>query len=205
MPPRIILKDFQLSVKPEKKVGEAKIVFLSRFVQKKNFNWLLDHIRGAGGELSIDIYGPIEDADYWDKCQEIIKTFPDNIRIEAKGPVPHEESANTLAKYHFFVLPTLGENFGHIFIEALAAGCPLIISDRSPWRNLEKEGIGWDIPLEEPETWLNVINSCLEMNNADYREMSQRARRFAVDWLSDSGHEKANKQVLEFAFDQNVK
>ena len=53
-----------------------------------------------------------------------------------------------LFEYHFFILPTLGENFGHVFIEALAAGCPLIISNRTPWLELEKKGIGWDIPLE---------------------------------------------------------
>ena len=205
MPPRMILEDFEPSVKLEKKAGQAKIVFLSRFMRKKNFNWLLDHIRSVDGDLSIDIYGPIEDADYWQKCQEIIKTLPDNIKIKAKGAVPHEEAANTLAKYHFFVLPTLGENFGHIFVEALATGCPLIISNRSPWRNLAKQGIGWDIPLEEPESWLNVINNCLEMNNADYSEMSQRARKFAVDWLSDPAHEKANREVLEFASSQATK
>ncbi len=199
MPPRIILEDFEPSLKPEKKAGEAKMVFLSRFMRKKNFNWLLNHLRNINRDLTIDIYGPIEDADYWQEGKEIIKTLPYNIKIEAKGPVPHAEAANTIAKYHFFVLPTLGENFGHIFVEALAAGCPLIISDRSPWRNLEKQGVGWDIPLEEPESWRNVINNCLEMNTADYNEMSQRARNFAVDWLSDPAHEKANREVLEFA------
>jgi len=201
----MILEDFEPSVKPEKKAGQAKMVFLSRFMRKKNFNWLLDHLHDVKGDLSIDIYGPIEDADYWQKCQEIINTLPANIKIEPRGPVAHEGAANTLAKYHFFVLPTLGENFGHIFVEALAAGCPLIISDRTPWRNLEEQGIGWDMPLEEPESWLNVINNCLEMNNTDYSEMSQRARKFAVDWLSDPAHEKANREVLEFALAQAVK
>ncbi len=202
MPPQMILEDFEPPVKPEKNGGQAKMVFLSRFMRKKNFNWLLDHLRNVKGNLSIDIYGPLEDAEYWQECQEIIKTLPANIKIEAKGPVPHEEAANTLAKYHFFVLPTLGENFGHIFIEALAAGCPLIISDRTPWRNMEKKGVGWDIPLEEPESWLNVINICLEMNNADYIEISKRSRKFAVDWLSDPAHEKANREVLDFALSQ---
>ncbi len=199
MPPRMILEDFNSESKPEKTAGQATMIFLSRFMRKKNFNWLLDQMRSVKGGLSIDIFGPIEDADYWNECQKIIKTLPDNIKIEAKGPVPHEDAADTMAKYHFFVLPTLGENFGHIFIEALAAGCPLIISDRSPWRNLQKQGVGWDIPLEEPASWLNVINDCLEMNNDEYREMSQRARRFAVAWLSDPAHEKANREVLEFA------
>ena len=205
MPPRMALDDFDPSAKPEKRAGQAKIVFLSRFMRKKNFNWLLDHIRTVKGELSINIYGPLEDAEYWDECRRIIKTLPDNIKIEAQGPIPHKEVAKTLEKYHFFVLPTLGENFGHIFVEALAGGCPLIISDRSPWRNLEKEGIGWDIPLEKPEKWLSVINECLEMDNDDYRERSERARKFAVAWLSDPAHEESNREVLEFALAAKIR
>jgi glycosyltransferase involved in cell wall biosynthesis len=41
-------------------------------------------------------------------------------------------------EYDFFVLPTIGENFGYVFLEALAAGCPLITSDRTPWTTLRK-------------------------------------------------------------------
>ncbi len=199
MPPRAILSDFELAAKPEKKRGQAKLVFLSRFMRKKNFNWLLDHIRKLKDELSIDIFGPLEDAEYWAECQAIIKTLPPNIKIEAKGPVLHDDVASTLAKYHFFVLPTLGENFGHIFIEALAAGCPLIISDRTPWRNLAKDVIGWDLPLEDPNAWVSVVNNCLNMDNEDYLIRSENARRFAVAWLSDPAHERSNREVLEFA------
>jgi len=196
---RMILDDFDPNVKPEKQAGQAEMVFLSRFMRKKNFNWLLAHLRKVKGGLSIDIYGPIEDAEYWKECQEIIKTLPDNIKVEAKGPIPYEEVAKMLVNYHFFVLPTLGENFGLVFVEALAAGCPLIISDRSPWRDLEEKGIGWDIPLETPNTWLSVISDCVDMNNHDYQEMSQHARKFAIAWVSDPAHEEAYREVMDFA------
>ena len=199
MPPRIILPDFDLTAKPAKRPGAAKMVFLSRFMRKKNFKWLLEMLPGIEGDLTIDIYGPVEDESYRQECQQIIKTLPDGIRIDGRGAVPHDAVAKTLAKYHFFVLPTLGENFGHIFIEALSAGCPLLISDRTPWRNLEKEEIGWDIPLETPEKWLAAINCCLEMDNDDYQTMSKKARDFAVEWLTDPGLENANRAVLDLA------
>jgi hypothetical protein len=46
-----------------------------------------------------------------------------------------------LAEYDLFLFPTLGENYGHVISEALASGCPVVISDQTPWRNLEAEGI----------------------------------------------------------------
>lgn len=202
MPPRMILGGYEQSQKPEKRQGHAKLVFLSRISRKKNLHWLFEIVKNVTGDLAIDVYGPIEDKEYWNECQQVIDTLPPNIKIETKGSISHESVARTLVGYHFFVLPTLGENFGHIFIEALAAGCPLIISDRSPWRHLESEGVGWDIALENPDKWLRVINDCLEMDNRDYQAMSERARKYAVDWLAAPDVEQANRDVLKFALSQ---
>jgi glycosyltransferase involved in cell wall biosynthesis len=199
MPPQFDPVNTARAVKPPKIAGEATMVFLSRFMRKKNFNWLLEHIVSVKGRLSIDIFGPLEDAEYWEETQRILKTLPGNIDVQYKGTVPHEKVAETLAKYHFFVLPTLGENFGHIFVEALAAGCPIIASDRSPWRDLEKQGIGWDIPLEDPNAWTRAINRCLNMDDREYQDLSDRGRKFAIEWLSDPAHEKANRNVLRLA------
>jgi glycosyltransferase involved in cell wall biosynthesis len=45
------------------------------------------------------------------------------------------------------VLPTYNENFGYVILEALLAGCPVILSDQPPWRDLEARQVGWTIPL----------------------------------------------------------
>ena len=199
MPPVMINEPYSQADKPEKAVGSANMVFLSRFMRKKNFNWLLRHLLEINGELSIDICGPVEDADYWIETQEIIKTLPPNIAIALKGPVPHDQVAATLMKYHFFILPTLGENFGHVFIEALAAGCPLVISNRTPWRDLEEKAIGWDLPLEDPDEWLATIEKCIQMPHPEFTNLSQHSRQFAKEWLTDPDLEESNRNVIRAA------
>ncbi len=196
MLPRTIFEDYEPGIKPHKNNGEAKMIFLSRFMRKKNFKWLLENLSGIKEKLEIDIYGPLEDADYWSKCERIIQTLPKNIRIEAKGSVLHEEVLPTLAKYHFFVMPTLGENFGHIFLEALAAGCPLIISDRTPWLKLEEKGIGWDLSLEKPDSWMKKLNFCIALDQSSYSQLSNNARQFAVKVLNDKKYEEDTLTVL---------
>jgi glycosyltransferase involved in cell wall biosynthesis len=186
-------------MKPRKKSGQVKMIFLSRFMKKKNFKWLLENISNIRGELEIDIYGPLEDAEYWSKCEKIIATLPENIKVEAKGSVPHEEVLATLVKYHFFIMPTLGENFGHIFLESLAAGCPLIISDKTPWLNLEEKQIGWDLTLEEPEVWSEKLNYCISLDQTEYSWLSNNARQFAQTVLSDKANEEDTLRVLNYA------
>lgn len=204
MPQKNIFPEYKREEKPKKYAGEVKMVFLSRFMRKKNFKWLLENISGIEGKLKIDIFGPLEDGLYWKECLKIIETLPENIEIEAKGSIPHEEVAQTLFQYHFFILPTLGENFGHIFLEAMAAGCPLIISDRTPWVNLEQKNVGWEIPLENPAKWIEIINKTIEMSESEYRQLSDSAKNFVSGWLEDDEIEKDTISVLEFSLSNTL-
>lgn len=197
LPARMFLEDYNQLLKPEKKVGEVKMIFLSRFMRKKNFNWLVELLSQVEGNLSIDIFGPLEDKNYWEQTRRLLKKLPKNIVIEYKGSISHETVVKTIFNYHFFVLPTLGENFGHVFIEALAAGCPLIISDRTPWLDLEEKRIGWDLALEKSVKWIKVFNYCMSLDNAAYSKISSKARSFACQWLSDPKVEEDTLRVLE--------
>lgn len=197
--PKVIFPEFEKLPKITKNIGEATIVFLSRFSAKKNFKWLLERLEKVEGNLIIDVYGPLEDELYWQKCLEMINILPSNIKIDYKGTIPHESVPATLNKYHFFILPTLGENFGHVFLEALAAGCPLLISDRTPWLKLDKKGIGWDISLEKPEKWMAKINECIKMDDNTYSIMRSNARRFVCDWLNESKIEEETLKVLDYS------
>jgi glycosyltransferase involved in cell wall biosynthesis len=199
LPPKTIFDDYRQEAKPKKIKGEARMIFLSRFMKKKNFKWLLEFISAVEGKLTIDIYGPLEDAGYWEECGEIIQTLPPNIKVEAKGSIPHENALETLFGYHFFILPTLGENFGHVFLEALAAGCPLIISDRTPWLDLEKDNIGWALPLENREKWIETLNQCIDLDDEAYSDLSANARTFACRWLERPETEENTLSVLNYS------
>ncbi len=94
-------------------------------------------------------------------------------------------------------MPTLGENFGHIFLESLAAGCPLIISDRTPWLNLEERNIGWDLSLDEPDRWVETLNQCINLDQSGYSKLSNDARNFAITILNDKKYEEDTLTVLE--------
>lgn len=201
--PKQILPNFDQSLKPQKKIGMARLVFLSRFMRKKNFKFLLEVLTEIKGDLLIDVWGPLEDLSYWEECLELIKTLPSNIKVETKGAIPFEAVATKLFEYHFFVLPTLGENFGHVFIEALSAGCPLLISDRTPWVNLAEKEIGWDIALENPTQWRHCINNIIALDDDSYSHLSNKSRKFAIKLLSSDSFVQKTRDIIDFALKLN--
>lgn len=204
MPPKSILPDFDPKSKPPKISGKGRLIFLSRFTRTKNFKFLVENLAEIKGDLIIDVWGPVEDLSYWEECEQIIKKLSSTIKIEAKGAVPFEEAANKMVEYHFFVLPTLGENFGHVFVEALAAGCPLLISDQTPWINLEEKGIGWEIALDKPDKWQQIINKIIALDEDDYSHLSNKSRNFALELLSSNSFVRDTQKVLDYGLENTL-
>jgi glycosyltransferase involved in cell wall biosynthesis len=182
--------------KPEKRSGRARFLFLSRIARNKNLGFALELFASCSGWVDFDIYGPIDDAAYWKECLGQMQTLTRGVRANYFGQIPYEAVPSTVAARDFFLLPTLGENFGYVILEALSAGCPVLISDQTPWRNLQALGIGWDIPLSEGERWRAAVRECVEMEPERYRAMSERARSFAREWASSIAFRQEHVQLF---------
>lgn len=204
--PKAILPDFSAEQKPPKEKGSAKFVFVSRLVRKKNLHYFLERLRQIkAGRIEFEIIGPLEDREYWRECRAIIETLPPNIAVRATGAFPNRVALEKVRANHFFALPTLNENFGYVFIEALAAGCPLLISDRTAWDDIETYRAGWCPALEEPEKWVALIERCVAMEAAEYEEMSSAARRYSTEWLAEPETNEATAKVLQRALDRQAR
>lgn len=158
-----------------KKKGELSIVFISRIHPKKNLKMAIDLLKSIRGEVEFNIYGPLEDDSYWNECKGAIAKLPPNIQISYHGVVDHSDIIKVFKNNHVFLFPTLGENFGHVISEALIGGCPVIISDQTPWRGLEEQNVGWDIPLSNDKKYVQVLQKLVNMTGDEYKNLSIRA------------------------------
>jgi glycosyltransferase involved in cell wall biosynthesis len=147
----------------------------------------------------LEIIGPVDDRRYWTECRSIIEKLPPNISVSMLGAMDNASALERLTKAHFFVLPTLSENFGYVCIEALSAGCPLIISDRTDWNWVEDAGAGWAIPLEDRSAWSGRLLEVVAQTRGDYARMSSDARNIAVKWLEEPKLEAATAELFDFA------
>ncbi len=204
--PKTILPDYTPELKPFKEKGSVKFVFLSRIVRKKNIHFFLERLREIkSGKVEFTIIGPPEDSDYVRECQTLAETLPGNISVTFAGAFPYREALEKICENHFFVFPTLNENFGYVCIEALAAGCPLLLSDGTIWNNVQNHNAGWRIPLEDISGWKDRIKNCLNMNDFEYKRMSAAARNYSLEWLAEPKFAKETAKILDRAFAKKAK
>ncbi|MFY1650550.1 glycosyltransferase family 4 protein [Solwaraspora sp. WMMB762] len=116
--------------------GPLRLVFIGRISPMKNLVTALAAVARATRPVDFDIFGPDEDEPYWARCGQLIATMPGHVRVRYHGELPADEVLSTFARYDAFLFPTLGENFGHVILESLAAGCPVVCSDRTPFSEL---------------------------------------------------------------------
>ncbi len=192
--PSVIKKQEITPRKKEK--GKLNVIFLSRIARMKNLDGALQMLRFLKGEVQFSIFGPQEDQEYWEQCNATISQLPPNVHVEYFGNVEHDRVVNTIAKYDLFFLPTMGESYGYVISEAFVAGCPVLISDRTPWRGLEHKGIGWDIPLEEPERFVEILQRCIDMSDEEHRRFSGNAMEFGIQHAKSSESIRQNIEMI---------
>lgn len=156
-----------------------QIVYLSRVSPKKNLDFALQVLKQISIPVSLDIYGIIDNQSYWEKCKSIIGSLPANISVNYKGVINHELVQETLKAYDLFFLPTHGENYGHAIFEALSAGVPVLISDKTPWLDLDTAGVGFVRDLNKFDDFVLVIDEMNKMRVDDIEIMKQKAQKYA--------------------------
>ena len=176
-----------------KEPGYLKCIFIARIVPIKNLLYLLRILVEAKATITLTIAGPVEDDAYWQDCGKCIAQMPANITINYLGAKRNDELAALIQQHHLFILPTTGENFGHSIFEALLCGRPILISDQTPWLQLETLGIGWDIPLANPEKVSAAINTMVGFGQAEFDLHAAAAWQYAHEFINNPA---AKKQYL---------
>ena len=75
----------------------------------------------------------------------------------------------------------------------------MLIADTTPWRGLEEAGVGWDLPLDDPERFARCVECCAELGPEEYTAWRERVRRYAADRIGGQGAVEAHRRLFEMA------
>lgn len=173
-----------------------EVCFLSRISPKKNLDYALRILQRVRVPVRFTIYGPIEDRTYWKECEEIMGALPSHVTAIHRGTVEPDRVVSTLAEHDLFFLPTRGENFGHVIHEAMRAGLPVLISDQTPWRDLERLEVGWALPLSDPAAFVRTIEELSAWSAEHLASWARKARELASAMAEDDRTIEANRLLF---------
>jgi glycosyltransferase involved in cell wall biosynthesis len=182
--------------------GPLRIMFLGRITPVKNLDYALRVLWVVQAPVLFDIYGPVSDARYGALCKALAAASPPHVEVRFKGGVANVDAPQILAAHDLMFLPTRGENFGHSIYESLCAATPVLISDATPWRNLEALCCGFDLPLDDPLTFAAAIERMSRMAPAEMALWRDRARRTAEQMAQSSNAAAQSRAMLKAMLDE---
>lgn len=168
-------------IEKSKQARTLNLFFLSRITIKKRLLYALNILKEIKKShlINFTIIGPIDDQNYWKECQSAILKLPNHIKINYLGPIPNHKLKKILSSQHVLFLPTQHENFGHVIVESWQNGCPVLISENTPWKNLESQKVGFNLPLENHRKFKEVIEFFSLINQKEFNEWSYSSNKFA--------------------------
>ncbi|MBC2710766.1 MAG: glycosyltransferase [Desulfosarcina sp.] len=158
------------------------VLFLSRLSPQKGLDLLIpgwDDIKQKYPEAFLVIAGP----DYMGFSNEVRQlarrsAYPESILFT--GSVWGEHKLALYSRADIFVLPSYSENFGNVIAEALVCGTPVVTTQATPWKDIEKTNCGRWIPVDK-QSIIEALGEMISMSDSDRRRMGQRGRKLILD------------------------
>jgi len=177
--------------------GEEVVwVALGRIHPIKNLHFALEALQDVdlnGRELVVELVGPAEDETYLERLLGMSKP---GLTVVHRGPVPPHELGEVWGRAHALLMPTTHENFGHAVVEAWAHGRPALLSDQTPWRDLKRNDLGWELPLDRA-VWAEGLSEALNWSPETWARMSEACRAKHRALMEDAGLLAANRALFE--------
>lgn len=163
--------------------GTLAAIFIGRVSPKKGLHIALDAAKTISDNVTIDVYGPEADAAYSKKCRGLAGDLPTNVTVTFHGATPPEQLSAVYASADVLLMPTAGENFGHVIAESLSLTCPVLVADTTPWSALITEkGAGAVVEELNPAAWSDAIHAYASLSPAEKRHASTQAGEAFRQW-----------------------
>jgi len=160
------------------------VLFLSRISWKKGLDRLITAWQWVP-EMPLVIAGN-DDEGYRPKLEELARTVGVADRVHFTGPVTDAHKWALYEEAQLFVLPSYSENFGNVVAEAMAMGCPVVVSPEVGIAALVKASEAGVVTDCDPARLAAAINDLLT-DRLRRSQMGLRGREAVCAGLSWDG------------------
>lgn len=167
----------------KEKPDKYRIIYVGKLIKRKNVDKCILCLQDLSLKVSFDIYGSGPELPY---LQKLAQESRCSANITFHGQVAHEKIADIMENGDIFIMTSVGETFGLVYLEAMAFGNIVIGS-----RNEGIDGVivdGENGFLVEPyniEELVNCLESIFRMDKEKYAEITQNANLTAKKYTEE--------------------
>jgi glycosyltransferase involved in cell wall biosynthesis len=157
---------------PRPRTGPLRVLFVGTINQRKGIRYLVDAVERLNtSQVQLVVCGRVVD--------DLSVLRSSRVAIEIRANVSAEELREQYRAADVFVLPSLAEGFGHVLLEALACGTPVITTTHSAGPDLIRDGLeGIVIRPADSAALVAPLQWCLD-SRGELRAMRPLARERA--------------------------
>jgi glycosyltransferase involved in cell wall biosynthesis len=170
-----------LAAGPFADIARPYALFLSRIDEKKGLDRLLAAWRWVP-DLTLIIAGN-DECGYRRTLERIIEENALGARVRFVGQVSDEHKWALYEHAAMFVLPSYSENFGNVVAEAMAMGCPVVVTPEVGLAGFVHESAAGVVVAGAPAALAEAVRSLLR-DGPGLRRMGERGKAAARRHLS---------------------
>jgi glycosyltransferase involved in cell wall biosynthesis len=155
-------------------IGKSFLLFLGRVNWKKGLDRLIQALPYIK-DIPLIIAGNDEE-NYTPELKRLAKKHGVSDRVIFTGPVRGDDKAALIQRTSALVLPSYSENFGIVVLEAMAAGCPVVVTPEVGIADTVLEAGSGIVVKGNPDILGNSINNLLS-NPELMRQMGENGKR----------------------------
>lgn len=178
-----------LPTPPHSLADRVRFAFVSRVVEHKGAHVALASALAAaqrGVPVELAIIGPREDDVYYRDLEVMAQLSPENCTVRFEGAMPPDVLLARLRDVDVLLLPTRGENFGHVIAEALSRSCFVVTTPTTPWDTILGEGGGIITEGRTVEEWADIVGSLAPSSPGEVLGMRSEAGRAYLRYVSSA-------------------
>lgn len=168
-----------LAVCPERERG--RVVYVGRLSWKKGLDRLLQALQRVEG-VRLTVAGP-DDEGLRPRLEALAGDLGLGHRVDWRGAVDAGERDRLLGSAEVLVLPSLSENFGNVVVEAMAMGCPVLVTPEVGASELVIEAGAGIVTAGSPESLARALRDLLA-DPARIQALGEAGARFARERLT---------------------
>lgn len=135
--------------------GPLRVLFAGGGTLMKGLPYLLEAVEQCGGGLQLACVGPVQV-----ELQPLVARLRN---AEVFPPVPKSRLREVYWKHDVLVLPSLGDSFGFVALEAMACGLPVVVTENC------------GVPVPDPAWRVPIMNSAAIAQRLEYYACDREA------------------------------